>query len=107
MSRDWTKEELQAASEAMKAAGHMSYEEFNAWLIITHFGKEQADGDHYCPRCGKFTVKDRLHTNALSRHARVYVCDACGTDEAIRDFTHQVLPLEEWAIVERERHEVD
>lgn len=28
MSRDWTKEELQAASEQMKEAGHLSYEEF-------------------------------------------------------------------------------
>lgn len=28
MSKDWTAEELQAASSAMKAAGHMSYEEF-------------------------------------------------------------------------------
>ena len=28
MSRDWTPEELQAASREMKAAGHMSFEEF-------------------------------------------------------------------------------
>lgn len=28
MSRDWTAEELQAASEAMKAMGHMGYKEF-------------------------------------------------------------------------------
>jgi len=28
MSRDWTQEELQTASAAMKAAGHMNYEEF-------------------------------------------------------------------------------
>lgn len=28
MSRDWTAEELQAASAAMKAMGHMGYEEF-------------------------------------------------------------------------------
>lgn len=28
MSRDWTTEELQAASEAMKAMGHMGYKEF-------------------------------------------------------------------------------
>lgn len=28
MSRDWTPEELAAASTAMKAEGHMSYEEF-------------------------------------------------------------------------------
>ena len=28
MSRDWTPEELQAVSQAMKEAGHMSFEEF-------------------------------------------------------------------------------
>lgn len=28
MSKDWTPEELQAASQAMKEAGHLSYEEF-------------------------------------------------------------------------------
>lgn len=28
MSKDWTPEELQAASEAMKASGNMGYEEF-------------------------------------------------------------------------------
>ena len=28
MSRDWTPDELRAVSVAMKAAGHMSYEEF-------------------------------------------------------------------------------
>ncbi len=28
MSRDWTPDELQAASTAMKAAGRLSYEEF-------------------------------------------------------------------------------
>lgn len=28
MSRDWTPEELQAVSQAMKEAGNMSYEEF-------------------------------------------------------------------------------
>lgn len=27
MSRDWTPEEIQAVSKAMKAAGHLSYEE--------------------------------------------------------------------------------
>lgn len=28
MSRDWTPDELQAVSQAMRAAGHMGYEEF-------------------------------------------------------------------------------
>lgn len=32
MSKDWTPDQLRAASAAMKAAGHMSYEEFCAKL---------------------------------------------------------------------------
>ena len=28
MSKDWTPDEIQIASEIMKAAGHMGYEEF-------------------------------------------------------------------------------
>ncbi len=106
MSRDWTPEEIKAASEAMKSAGHMSYETFCAEVEATiaakravdSFAKTQTDGTHLCPRCGQLTVKDRLHTNALSRHAHVYVCDACGMDEAIRDWNGNTLPLKEWAI---------
>ena len=51
-----------------------------------------------CPRCGRATVKPKTATNALSRHADVYICDECGTDEAIRDWGAFVLPLHEWAI---------
>ena len=105
MSKDWTPEELQTASAAMKEAGEMGYEEFCAEIEeqeakkkIEAFGKVQADGDHFCPRCGRMTVKDRKVTNALSRHAVVYICDACGTDEAMRDFAGAVLPLKDWAI---------
>ena len=108
MSRDWTPEELQAVSTAMKEAGEMSYEEFSAEVEATTeakekidaFAKIQTDGLHFCPRCGRMTVKDRLHTNALSRHASVYVCDACGNDEAILDWQHNPLPLKEWAIAQ-------
>lgn len=107
MSKDWTPEELQAASAAMKEAGFLSYEEFCAEVELTTsakkkidaFAKIQTDGVHLCPRCGKMTVKDSLHTNALSRHADVYICDACGVDEAIRDWLGDPLPLKEWAIV--------
>ena len=35
MSRDWTPEELAAASSVMKAAGNMSYEEFRAAPKLT------------------------------------------------------------------------
>ena len=106
MSRDWTPEEIQAVSAAMREAGSMGFEEFSAEVEATTAAKEkvdafaqiQTDGVHFCPRCGKMSVKDRLHTNALSRHATVYVCDACGMDEAIRDWKGVPLPLKEWAI---------
>ena len=38
-----------------------------------------------------------IHTNALSRHADIYVCDACGTEEALLKFMGNPLPLREWA----------
>ncbi len=108
MSKDWTPEELQAASAAMKEAGHMSFEEFSAEVEATTaakakvdaFAQLQTDGVHFCPRCGRMSVKDRLRTNALSRHATVYVCDACGMDEAVRDWKGKPLPLKDWAIAQ-------
>ena len=53
--------------------------------------------DHLCPRCGKDTMKQPLHTNALSRHTALYICDACGMEEAILDYMHAPLPIEAWA----------
>lgn len=44
-------------------------------------------------------MKDRVTTNALSRHADVYICDQCGTDEAIRDLTKQTIPLSQWSFI--------
>lgn len=52
-----------------------------------------------CPRCGRDTMKPALHTNALSRRATgVYVCDDCGTSEAMLEFMNNPMPVEEWAI---------
>ena len=84
----------------------MNYETFSnevaatiaAKKAVDNFAKTQVDGTHLCPRCGCFTVKDRLRTNALSRHADVYICDACGMDEAVRAATGQDMPLKDWAI---------
>lgn len=106
MSKDWTPEEIQAASAAMAAAGQPSYEEFTAEVEaaqaakarIDAFAKEQVDGVHFCPRCGRFSVKDRLHTNALSRYFDVYICDECGLDEAVRAMADEPIPLREWAV---------
>ena len=50
-----------------------------------------------CPRCGG-SLKEKLHTNALSRRADVYVCDNCGTQEAIEALLGKPKPFEEWAV---------
>ena len=64
MSKSWTPEELAAASAAVKAEGHMSYEEFCAYLerctekvVVVHL----ADGD---------AITTRIH----------------GTEQDIRDY---------------------
>lgn len=51
-----------------------------------------------CPRCGRHQMNVVAVRNSLSRHADVYVCNDCGTDEAIRDMTGNVLPLSEWSM---------
>lgn len=69
-----------------------------AKAAIDAFASNQIDGVHFCPRCGRFTVKERLSSNALSRCAQVYVCDACGMDEAIRAMKGDEPLLEDWAV---------
>ena len=61
-----------------------------------------------CPRCGRDTMKPNLYTNALSRHTEgIYVCDECGTSEAMLDFMNNPLPTEDWAILTPQEHSVD
>lgn len=51
-----------------------------------------------CPRCGRKTMNpEGVLKNAVSRHADVYVCDTCGTEEALQDFSGTPDPLKEWA----------
>ena len=58
----------------------------------------QLAGEHLlCPRCGESTLKEHITTNALSRHADIYVCDDCGTTEALLVMMKNPLPLEDWA----------
>lgn len=67
--------------------------------LIEQFAKMQADGFFPCPRCGRMTMSSRVSTNALSRRADCYVCDACGMEEALEDMSGEARPLESWAIV--------
>ena len=61
--------------------------------------RQEASAPMPCPRCGRDSMKPVLLTNALSRHAEnVYICDDCGSAEAMLDFMHSPLPLECWAV---------
>ena len=59
--------------------------------------RQDADEHMPCPRCGRDTMKENIHTNTLSRHADVYICDTCGTEEALLKFMSNPLPVTEWA----------
>ena len=105
MSRDWTPDEIQAASKAMKAAGYMSYEEVCAEIDATEkiqrFAPLQKKYNWPCPRCGQWAMTSDPARNALSRRAEIYVCDQCGIEEAMEDFTGKVTPLSSWDIAKQ------
>ena len=116
MSKNWTPNELQAASAAMKAAAQMSFEEFCKELIeqerlIKMMTEKQAKNPiesllplqedesiepFPCPRCGHPRMLPGVR-NALSRRAKVYICSECGMDESLRDMAGlPPLPLNLW-----------
>lgn len=57
-----------------------------------------------CLRCGGL-LRDRPVENALSRALDVYICPACGMDEALRDASDAALPIREWWVVRENRLE--
>lgn len=76
------------------------HEETLARVLIAEFSKKQRDGHFACPRCGKMTMDaESVTRNALSRRATVYICDACGMQEALEDMMDSITPLTAWAIV--------
>lgn len=75
--------------------------------IIENWAKAQNAGALLpCPRCGKLTMKEDLHSNAFSRRADIYICDKCGMAEAIEDVPYgnpifgmaEKMPLESWFV---------
>ena len=85
---------------------HMTEEIRKALLDLK---ARQEAGEHMtCPRCGRDTMKPNLYTNALSRHADgIYICDQCGSSEAMLDFMNNPMPTEDWAIFNSRDHELD
>ena len=68
--------------------------------ILEEFAATQEPGgSRICPRCGRHDMDEDPARNALSRAAKIQICDACGMDEAIRAFNQNELPIGEWAIV--------
>lgn len=65
------------------------------WLEDSKLFAPDAENPPLCLRCGK-PLNCRLLVNALSRHVEAYICEECGTDEALRDACGQVLPLQKW-----------
>lgn len=51
-----------------------------------------------CPRCGKPNMKPRLKTNALSRTCEEYICDQCGTHEALQNAFGTLTPRQDWPL---------
>ena len=75
--------------------------ENKAMTLIERFSEKQQGGHFACPRCGEMTMNaESVTRNALSRRATVYVCDACGMQEALEDMADIRTPLTEWAIVQ-------
>lgn len=74
--------------------------EVKAKELLDRVGLVQAQRSKMCcPRCGKDEMQENLYHNAYSRHAECYICSACGTDEALRDFAREPLPLSQWDFV--------
>ena len=69
----------------------------NEWAKNKH-----TPGAMPCMRCGG-PMRKSLAENALSRALNIYVCPACGMDEALRDAAGKVLPISEWYAVKQHR----
>lgn len=83
--------------EEAQRPGYKIDDESAAKAKIEAFASAQ-DGLYYCPRCGYQTMNKRLHTNALSRYADVYICSRCGMNEALLDYFGTPFAFTDWAI---------
>ena len=73
---------------------HLAKSVLKVFAEMQHFPHDQK---LHCPRCGQMKMREKLVQNALSRHFDVHICNECGTDEALRDYRKDVLPITAWA----------
>jgi rubredoxin len=83
-------------------ADGLSPADFLSRGIIEAFSDfQKEENPHYCavcPRCGVERMTAGITQNAVSRHINCYVCDECGTDEAVRVYENNIMPLSDWWI---------
>ena len=73
----------------------------SARALIECFAEQQQGGHFAGPCCGKMAMDaESVTRNALSRRATVYICDACGMQEALEDMMDSRTPLNAWAIAQ-------
>ena len=69
MSRSWNKEELQAASQQMKAMGYLSYDEFCEELNRKQITLSKKDKlSTIAVLCKSADVKEKLYNEAMERY---------------------------------------
>lgn len=74
--------------------------EAEARNTLDWYGKHQPEENAICPRCGK-RMLGRTSRHAVSRWAKVMVCDRCGTIEALEQAgLTEKKPLMKWAAIE-------
>jgi predicted RNA-binding Zn-ribbon protein involved in translation (DUF1610 family) len=73
--------------------------------VLNEIKKQQEQGIvGVCPRCGQNTMDPEIHRNALSRYEDIYICNACGFDEAYLDFLDiPPLHITGWACFKKPR----
>ena len=73
--------------------------EKEALVTLNFYGRHQKEYDARCPRCGGL-MPGPVTRHALSRYTDIYVCDGCGTVEALEKAgLIPVKPLMEWTAV--------
>lgn len=74
--------------------------EARAKALIESLKPLQIERRHFpCPRCGRDRMDcENPARNATSRYADIYICDQCGTEEAMNSMFGIRVPLNEWSL---------
>lgn len=71
--------------------------------MLESLGRLQEEGQAGglpCPRCGHDRMHPNMVRNALSRYAKVYICEQCGMEEALLDYLgKKATPFKEWGMI--------